>query len=114
MVLSVPLLATKTSILCKSLSVGPNIAKPREHGQVIDVFSASFEQNFLDLENRLYRRDATITWRSYRRISNYFEIACLCSPHVPGMPLVALMKDFNSTTAILARNMLAVLLLLWC
>ena len=77
-------------------------------------FSDSFGQDFLDPENRLYRREATRSRRRYRRISDYFEIVCLCSPHIPGMRLAALMRAFASTAAILETSPFAMLLLLWC
>ena len=66
-VLSVSLLATKTPVLRRSLCVGHDTAKPRQHWLATDaskkgckwcrllVFSVSFGQYFLDPENRLYR-----------------------------------------------------------
>ena len=77
-------------------------------------FSVSFGQDFLDPENRLYRQEATRTQRRYRRISDYLEIVFLCSPHIPGMRLAALMRAFTSGTAILETSPFAMLLLLWC
>ena len=78
-------------------------------------FSVSFGQDFLDPKNRLYRREATRTRRRYRRISDYLEIVFLCSPHIPGMRLAALMRAFASTTAILRdksfRHVVAALVL---
>ena len=77
-------------------------------------FSVSFGQDFLDPENRLQRREATRTRRRYRRISNYFEVVCFYSLHIPGMHLAALMRAFTSSTAILETSPFAMLLLLWC
>ena len=56
----------------------------REHGRVTDAFLS--------------------TWIS----------AFLCSPHIPGMRLPALMRAFTSTIAILETSPFAMSLLLWC
>ena len=72
-VLSVPLLATKTPVLRRSHCVGHATAKPRQHRLATDAFSVSFGQDFLDPKNRLYRPESTRTQARYRRISNYFD-----------------------------------------
>ena len=77
-------------------------------------FFVSFGQDFLDPENRLYRREATRTLRHYRRVSDYLEIAFLYSPHMHGMRLAARMRAFISTTAIIETSPFAMLSLLWC
>ena len=75
-------------------------------------FSGSFKQYLLDFENRLYRREATRLGRRYRRISDYFEIVCLCFPRIPRVRLAVLMRAFTSTTAVLETRLFAILLLL--
>ena len=72
-VLSVSLLATKTSVLRRFHDVGHATAKLREHRLPTDYFSVSSEQYVLHPENRLYRSEATRIRARYRCISNYLD-----------------------------------------